>query len=110
MRPSLTCAAIRHCCRLSLRDDHRAGCRIELTGRLQQHVAQEAVQVRLARQTLEVAADDGVGLRQFRHALLRGALALPSHVVDEALPMEGRADDARRVLERGKLRGSIARR
>ena len=88
-----------------LRNDHRARCRIELPCRFQQHVAEEAVQVRLARQALEVAADDGVCFRQLRDALLRRALALPPHVVDEALPMEGRADDAGRVLERGKLGG-----
>src|SRR5579872_1747897 len=65
---------------------------------------QEAVEVRLARQTLEVAPDDGVGFCQLRYAFLRRALALSPHVVDETLPVKRCANDARGVFERGKLR------
>ena len=61
-----------------LGDHHGAGGGLELAGRLEQHVLEEAVQVGLARQALEVAADHRVGFGELRHALLGGALALPS--------------------------------
>ena len=68
-------------------------------------MAHEAVQVGLAGEALEVAADHGVRLGELGDALLGGVLALAAHVVDETLAVQGGADDARRGLKSGELGG-----
>ena len=62
-------------------------------------------QVGLAGQALEVAADDGVGLGQLRHALLGGVLALAAHVIDEAFAVQRGADHAGGGLQGRQFRG-----
>ena len=66
------------------------------------------MQIGLAREPLEIAANDCVGLGELRDALFRGALALAPHVVDEAFAMQRGADDAGRGLE-GRQLGGIDR-
>jgi hypothetical protein len=81
--------------------DDVAGGRVELARGFQQHVAEEVAGVGFLGQALEVAADDGIGLRQFRHALLGGLLRARGARLDEPLAVQARADDAGGGFERG---------
>src|SRR6202022_1637513 len=85
-------------------NDHRAGRRVELTSCLEQHVAHEAMKVRLTGEALEIAADNGVRLRQFGDLLFGSALPGASDVIYQALPVEGRTDDTGRGLQGWQLR------
>jgi len=88
-----------------LEHDHHSGDGVELPRCLEQHVAHEAVQVGLTRETLEVAANHRVGLGELGKALLGGMLALVAHVIHEPLAVQRGADHAGRGLERRELRG-----
>jgi hypothetical protein len=68
-------------------------------------VAHEAVQVGLAGEPLEVAADHRIRLGQLDEALLGSVLALVAHVVHQALAVQRGADHSGGGLEGGELRG-----
>ncbi len=73
---------------------HRSGGGVELTRGFQEHVSHEATQVGLTRETLEIAADHGIGLREFGYALLRRTFALTADVIYQSFPVQCGADYA----------------
>ncbi len=75
-------------------DDDRAGGGVELARRLEEDVPHEASKVWLAREALEVAADDCIGLGQLSHTFFSGSLPLAANVVHQPFAVQGCTDDA----------------
>ena len=103
--PSFTYATMRHSCSASFSRMTVPPAASSWRVASEQQVAHEALQIRLAGEPLEIAANGGIRFRKLRHALFSRALALAAHGIHQSLAMKRGADDARRHLERRQLGG-----